>query len=412
MSRAGLLLLCLAAPLVHAFDPPDTSPLPRRRVVGPAALSLATKSDLSAVAEASNRFALDLYSEMREGDGNLFFSPLSVWASLAMASAGARGPTLEEMTKALHLPASGKVHPALGQLLKQLPSTRGTQVNAACGLWGQKGVAYNPEFLRLLREHYQAGFDTAEFAGATEKARLRINGWVEKQTQQQIRDLLKPGSIEPATGLVLTNAIYFKGSWANAFPPELTRDGTFHGPQGRGHAARMMNQPGQFAYRDSGALQALELPYTDGSTSMVVLLPRKPSLASLEKELTSARLTRLLGELRKSQVEVTLPRFSLSVETRLQHPLKQLGLARAFTHAADFSGMTRERKLNLSAVIHKAKVEVEERGTTAAAATAALLERTVIQRAVFRADRPFVFLIRDTRTGCILFLGRVTNPRA
>ncbi len=349
---------------------------------------------------------------MRRHDGNLLYSPLSVWATLAIASAGARGETLKEMTRALHLPAPARLHPALGQLLDDLPTAQEAQVSLACAVWAQKGVPFRPEFLGLVRGHYRGGFDTADFAGAPEQARRRINAWVEKQTRQQVHDLLRPGSVQPETGLVLTSAIAFKGAWASAFPAKATRLGDFHPDVGKTVQVPLMHQAGRFAYHETAALQALELPYADHHTSMVVLLPRKAGLAAAEHELTAERLRGLLAKLQERPVQVALPRFGMTVESPLRKALEPLGLSRAFTDAADFSGMTKERRLALTAVAHKAFVAVEEQGTKAAAATAANFTlRSVEAKTVFRADRPFVFLIRDTRTGCLLFVGRVASPR-
>jgi serpin B len=414
MPRAGILLfLCLAAPGVLAFDPPEeNTPLPRRRVVGPSAATRPSSADLAAVARANNRFALDLFGELRRHDGNLFFSPLSIWAGLAMASAGARGETHLETSRALHLPPPATLHPALGQLLDRLPASREAQLGTACALWGQKGAPFHPEFLSLMRSHYRAGFETVDFAGAAEQARRHINGWVEKQTRQQIQELLRPGVLRPETALVLTSAIWFKGQWASEFPAKGTRDGDFHTGTGKTVRAPMMSQAGRFPYHETSTLQALELPYADKHTSLVVLLPRKVGLAGLEQELTADRLRSLLGDLKERPVHVTLPRFTLTVESQLRKPLGALGMGSAFTDAANFSGLTKERRVSLSAVVHKAFVEVEEHGTKAAAATAANFTlRSADSRAVFRADRPFVFLIRDARTGCVLFLGRLASPR-
>src|SRR5262245_56436527 len=412
MSRAGLLLLLVTAPMVCAVDPPGDGPVQRRRVVGPAATTRLTKADHLAVARANNRFALDLYGELRRTDGNLFFSPVSVWASLAMASAGARGDTLKEMSRALHLPSQATLHPALSQLLDQSPSSRGAEVATACALWGQHGLDYQAEFLNTMRGHYRAGFDTVDFAGATVEARRQINAWVEKQTRQQIQNLLRPGVLQRDTSLVLTSAIWFKGAWASEFSAKRTREGDFHPIGAKTARVPMMNQVGRFAHHETSALQALELPYADDRTSMVVLLPRKGDLAGMEQALTADHLTPILVGLKERTVQVTLPRFRLTIEAQLRKALVPLGMGRAFTDAADFSGMTRDHRLALSAVVHKAFVEVGEHGTKAAAATATnMLKRSLDLVTVFKADRPFVFLIRDTRSGCILFLGRLACPK-
>jgi len=252
------------------------------------------------------------------------------------------------------------------------------------------------------------------FATDAEGARKTINAWVEKQTRDKIKDLIQPGVLDSLTRLVLTNAIYFKGDWASPFKKDGTKDGDFFAADGQKVAAPMMHQTGHFGYLDGGELQALEMPYKGDALSMVVLLPKaKDGLPALEKKLSATSAVVWIAGLRKQQVQVAMPRFTTTAEFMLKETLSAMGMTDAFSDRADFSGMDGVKDLFISAVIHKAFVDVNEEGTEAAAATAVVMKSTGMPAppVEFRADHPFVFLIRDTRSGCILFVGRMANPK-
>lgn len=372
------------------------------------------------VVEGNNQFALDLYSKLRDVPGNLFFSPYSISTALAMTSGGARGPTLDEMARTLHLPAgSGEIHPAIASIGKALNagiSGRGYQLSVANRLWGQQGSHFRPDFLALTRDAYGAELAPVDFARQTEPARLKINAWVEDRTRGKIRDLIQPGDLDPMTRLVLANAIYFKGDWSSPFDKGKTREAPFHAPGGRDVRVPLMNRRSRLAIREGDGMKILGLPYGAGDLSMVVLLPdAADGLPALEARLTAGNVAGWLGGLREAEVDVFLPRFAMDSRFKLAGVLRSVGMARAFTPGrADFSGISSEADLYLSEAVHQAFVDVNEEGTEAAAAT------SIISQApspppppaiLFRADHPFVFLIRDDRTGSILFLGRLATPK-
>jgi serpin B len=380
-----------------------------------------TESATAAVVEGNSQFALDLYAALRSEDGNLFFSPYSLSTALAMTYAGARGETAEQMAAVLRFPfGEPELHPAFAALARALQGGGEPgeyQLSIANALWGQAGYGFPASFQELTQRYYGAGLRELDFAHGTEAARGVINAWVEQQTQGRIKDLLQPGVLKSLTRLVLTNAIYFKGKWAEPFSPRATREEPFFTePEGE-VPVPMMRQTGIMKYFEHDRFQALELPYAGDDLSMVVLLPREANgLPELEQALTVANLARWLPELRMDKVEVHLPRFRMTAAFLLNHVLSGMGMRFAFDQVhADFYGMDggREPRLCISAVVHKAFVEVNEEGTEAAAATAVVLAvRAMIhQPPVFRADHPFVFLIRDTRSGSILFMGRVADPR-
>jgi serpin B len=289
---------------------------------------------------------------------------------------------------------------------------RGYQLSVANALWGQKGYGFLPGFLKLTKDNYGAGLQEIDFSGATEESRQRINKWVEEKTKEKIKDLIKKGMLTAETKLVLTNAIHFKGDWASQFKKDQTREEAFKVSAENSSKVPMMHQKGLFGYFEARDFQMLEMPYEGKELSMVVLLPKKvDGLAALEKELTLDTLTGWIGKLHRTEVIVSFPKFQTTAEFVLNDALLNLGMKKAFSTAADFSGMNGESDLFISKVIHKAFVDVNEQGTEAAAATAVILDPSAIKDdPVFRADHPFLFLIRDTRSGSILFLGRLMKP--
>ncbi len=391
------------------------------------------KSDTKAIVEGNNKFAIDLYANLREQQGNLFFSPYSISTALAMTYAGAKGQTESQMAKVLHFPTPPneatttltneqkmQFHSAFGKIVKDL-NARGEkgryELTVANALWGQKSYEFLKEFLELIKANYDGQLNEVDFVEATEAARKTINAWVEQKTKDKIKELIKPGVLDAMTRLVLTNAIYFKGNWASQFKEEQTRNAPFTLLNGDKVEVPMMNQTGQFPYAETESFQALELPYVDNELSMIVFLPKEiDGLKEFEHEFTLDNLSQWLSKLHKREVIVFIPKFKMTSEFSLASVLKSMGMTDAFMpNTADFSGMTGKKDLCISAVIHKAYVDINEEGTEAAAATAVTMKLTAVgpsQTPVFRADHPFVFLIRDNQTGNILFIGRVTNPKA
>jgi serpin B len=377
----------------------------------------------AAVAGGINDFAFNLYGRIKDApaiknaEGNLFFSPYSISSALAMTYTGARGNTAKEMASVLCLPYSDieKNASGFGSLQKQLqadPKTSGYQLSVANALWGQKGYSFLPAFLDLNKKHFGSGLTELDFA-QSEAARKTINTWVEQQTKEKIKDLITPGSIDAMTRLVLTNAIYFKGDWASKFKTENTKDADFKVTAEKTIKVPMMYQKGDYQYGANDDLQILQMPYKGDELSMLILLPKKATLEKIESDLNSNNLQIYLSLLHKQEIEVYLPKFKLVCGTlELKDILPRMGMKEAFSDAADFSGMNGKKDLLISNVMHKAFVEVNEEGTEAAAATAVGMKLTAIlaEPLIFRADKPFVFMIRDNRSQSILFMGRVMNP--
>lgn len=382
----------------------------------------ATGDGADSIATSDNAFALDLFHRLATEPGNRFFSPYSIHAALTMTYAGARSRTASEMAGVLHLQGpADRVHAAYGDLITVLNAgggpagpSKGYELVVADALFGQNGFPFLEPFRTTCRDRYRAHLANVDFAGAVESARRQINDWVSRETRGRILDLLSPGSLDASTRLVLANAVYFKGRWAERFNEASTVPAPFDLGTGRKVEARFMNQTARFGYAETPDLQLLEMPYEGGDLSMIVLLPKKPDgLGALETSLSEAALARLVESASRRQVRVSLPRFRLTSAFDLTRTLGSMGMSDAFSReAADFSGMTGAGRLFIGAVVHKAFVDVNEEGTEAAAATGIGMTLASLPPPVpaFVADHPFLFLIRHDASGAILFLGRIADP--
>jgi serpin B len=407
-----MIVLVLAAPAM-----PQMKPAPRQ--------GAKVTSDMDALVKGNNAFAMDLYARLIEGDKNLFCSPYSISTALAMTYGGARGQTAEQMARILHFAIDpAKLHPAFGTLIEDL-NTSGKRGNyrmfelvVANAIWCQSGYPFQPAFQELVKAHYGAGLNQVDFEKATERARQTINAWVARQTNDKIKDLIAAGMLNEMTRMVLTNAIYFKSNWADQFEKEATRDEPFHLEGNQDVTVPMMHQQHRMNYMEGDRFQMVEIPYLGHQLSMVVLLPRREAgLAEFEKTLTADSLDKWLDALKSRKVDLSLPRFKTTSQFNLSKMLQAMGMRDAFSPAnADFSGMTAAEKMFIGLVIHKAYVDVNEQGTEAAAATAVGMVGTAMpppeEPVSFKADHPFVYMIRHRMTGSILFVGRLANPKA
>jgi serpin B len=384
----------------------------------------APKDDLAQLAADNNAFALNLFRALNKDAGNIFHSPYSISSALAMTYAGARGATAQQKAQVMHfgLPAD-RLHPAFGSLDLTLARRgegakgkdgKGFRLNVVNAVWGQKGYQFTPGFLDVLAENYGAGMQLLDFRNSPEDARVTINGWVSDQTENRIKDLLAKGDVDTLTRLVLTNAIYFNAAWAQPFEKEQTHDGPFSLVDGSKVTVRMMNQTTTFKYGQGEGYQAVELPYDKRELSMLILLPPAGRLGALENSLDAERLGAIVKSMTSKRVALTMPKFKVEATLRLADVLRGMGMRDAFQEGtADFSGMDGTRDLFIGQVIHKAFVDVDEAGTEAAAATAVGMRTTAMimeELVSMTIDRPFIFLIRDSATGAILFVGRVANP--
>ena len=390
----------------------------------------ATDAERSSLVSGNSTFAFDLYRALGATDGNLFYSPYSISLALAMTYAGARGETERQMARTLHfLLPQGRLHPAFNDLALKIASggvraqgrdDEGFRLKIANGVWGQRGYEFLEPFLDVLAENYGAGVRPIDFREAPEGSRLTINEWVADRTEDRIRDLVPPDSIDSLTRLVLTNAIYFNAAWAYPFHESQTKIDRFHRLDGGSVDVPMMTVDTELSYASVEGYQAVELPYEGDGMSMVILVPDLGRFREFEESLDAALVSRIIRDLERVSVFLIMPRFEFESQFELAETLAEMGMANAFDEgASDLSGMDGRSCaagdvpcLFILDVIHKAFVSVNELGTEAAAATGVIvqLQSEALdkpKRVVLWVDRPFVFLIRDLATNTILFVGRV-----
>ncbi|KAI0213592.1 hypothetical protein LSAT2_001347 [Lamellibrachia satsuma] len=375
------------------------------------------------VVTANNDFAMDLYANIRNdpklADKNIFFSPLSVSSALAMVYAGARGNTKRQMEKALKFDrVNDNVHGGFRQLLTSLNDpTNNYTLSVANALFGGKDHPFLQSYIDLIKHNYFPLVKSLDFVSKTEPSRLFINEWVANNTNQKIKNMLPPKSISPFTILVLVNAIYFKGLWKLPFNKNATKPEKFFLSSTKTMQTSMMNLVGDvFKYAEVSNLDCkiLELPYGGDEVSMYILLPNRINgLAALESQLTSTGLDNAITSMSMSQrVKVSIPKFKMTWGLVMNKILRSMGMTDMYNNA-DLSGIYGTHSMNVSTVIHKAFVDVNEEGTEAAAVT--LITNMVSTSVepdpkIFKADHPFLFFIRDKVTCSILFTGRMVDP--
>jgi serine protease inhibitor len=420
--RTVAWLLALAAPLaaLGAYRGACTVPMARSE------LSRDTKpqanaGERSALVAGSTAFAVDALKRLGRTDAqaNVLFSPYSISVALSMAYAGAGGQTASGMAAAMHYPLPpDQLHRAFGALDLEIASGRsdGTVLKTANSLWAREKMPFEKPFLDRLAQGYGAGVRLADFEGDPEGSRKRINGWVASETGQKIRGLLGPRTVDSLTRLVLVNAAYFCGRWADPFDPKSTQPGAFSRLDGSTVQVPMMySRPGT-AFSQGAAYDAVELRYVGRRMAMDIVMPKAESFAAFESGLTGASFESIVHGMQSDVIDLAMPRFSLAgVSTSLKELLEALGMSLAFDPLqADFSAIATppDGRLYLSDVLHQASVTVNEQGTEAAAASAAV-DGVFAARPpdiVITIDHPFFFVLRDVPTGVILFAGRVMDP--
>lgn len=378
-------------------------------------------ADATSAAGAVNAFGFDLLRAMKPG-GDTVVSPASIALALAMARAGAAGTTASQMDEVLH-DAASDAHPTwLNALEAALASRTGTFKDAngkdqpvtlriANTTFGQRDMALRPAFLQALGQRFGAGVRLVDFKAATEAARQAINGWVSDQTEQRIKELLAPGLLDPLTRLVLVNAIYLKAAWLNPFGADLTKPAPFTHPDGTATDVPTMHLVAELPYAEGAGWRAVELPYVGNALAMTVIVP--DDFAAFTAKLDAETFDQIVAQLTEREVTLAFPKFGSETKVDLATLLAAMGMPDAFDAGrADFSGITADEQLYISAVVHQANIDVDEKGTEAAAATAVVMRASAAPGApvILNVDHPFVFALRDVTTGAIVFLGQVTTP--
>ncbi len=373
-----------------------------------------TEQGIQEVVKANNQFALELYSKLNEDEeGNIFYSPYSIFSALAITYEGAGGQTAEEMESVFHFPEKSILRPNYAALFNSINRERTKyELRTANALWTHYDYTFIEDYTNRIESFYGGKATNVDFVSETEKSRQLINKYIEKQTKDNIKELIPPGSIDSMTRLVITNAIYFKGAWEWEFDESDTSEQEFTISSNNVVSTPMMYmdpEETKFNYANLEDLQILELPYKGDKISMLILLP-KINLDAIEPSFTAEKLYEYKDQMHETSLDgIYLPKFEFDTKYFMKEALSSLGMPNAFEENANFSGMTTAEALHISRVIHQAYVKVDEEGTEAAAATAVGMFATSMPP-IFSADHPFIFIIQDKETGNILFMGRVFDP--
>lgn len=374
---------------------------------------------IESLAESNNLFAVDLFRQIQSTSENLIFSPYSIGTALAMIYSGSGGKTAAEMRGGLYFPQRERLDPVASAMRKSLLSAdtmRGTDFRVANAIWAQENFDFLPDYLARLEKYYDAPLTLMDFINMSnrEEGRKKINLWVEEKTNNRIQDLIQPGILDAGTRLVLTNAIYYHGGWILPFDEAATSPSMFHVSKKESIQTDFMHQTGSYPYYEDEEIQAINLPYNDKRMALTVILPRSiEGWRMISQVIDFERINLVLAGMAAREVQLALPKFSSELQINLRHALTSMGMGTAFSRDADLSGMTGEKNLYVDEVIHKAFIEVNEQGTEAAAATAAIisLKSSLREEPVrFNANHPFVFFLLDRQTGCIIFAGRLVKP--
>ena len=419
---AALLLTVTAACEGAAGSPPASGSAGITLAAAHVPRAAVSPGDATAAAASIDAFGLDLFRRLAAAGDNTVISPASIAIALAMAEAGARGGTASQMDAVLHGAGAGS-GAGMNALDQVLAGRNGTFTDAeghdltvalriANAPFAQAGMALEPSYLDALASRFGAGLRLVDYQRDPEAARNLINAWVKSRTEGRIPQLLAPGILDSLTRLVLVNAIYLKAPWQVPFDAQLTKPAPFTRADGLTVDVPTMAGGGQqLRYAEGSGWRAVELPYAGGSLAMTIVVP--DDLAAFVQHLDATQFGQITGALAGREVELWLPRFALQAETDLAGTLSTLGMPLAFDpERADFSGITTEERLFVSAVVHQAAISVDEKGTEAAAATGVAMAATAMPAdlVTLRVNRPFLFAVRDVPTGAILFLGQVTDP--
>ena len=369
-------------------------------------------------------FAGRIYGQAGDG-GNLIISPFSIAVALAMTVNGAAGKTAGEMLEVLGIDDLDRFNGGLNALTQALEGLAGPvqradgskaelALDSANSLWGQRGVTWRPPFLDVLAGDYGTGMRLVDYVASTESARLAINAWTAERTHDKISEIIPPGVLDALTRLVLVNAIYLKAPWETPFEKSMTASGPFEVAGHRTNVPIMSSSEVSAAYQDGDGWQAATLPYAGRALAMTIVLPDRGRLAEVEATLARDGVGGFVAGGRSQLLNLTMPSWTVKSQLGLVPALTQLGMPTAFDpNDADFSGMTAEEQLYISAVLHQGYIAVDEEGTEAAAATAVVMSTTSMPVTVpFHVDRPFLYVVHDVEHGTPLFLGRVTDPSA
>ncbi len=380
-------------------------------------LSINSLAQKNMSTQSINAFSFKLFELVNDERTNCFFSPYSVFGALSMTSAGAKKETLLEMQKALEIEEGENAPEQFKNLTDEFKSDREIELLTANSIWIHKTLKLKKSFSKLTNDYYNAKCKNVDFEddAKREDARKEINGWVEKQTKEMIKNFIKPGVLTDATGMILVNAVYFKALWETSFTKEETVPDNFFAVSGQKINCQMMNSRVNALYYEDEILQAIEIPYKNKEASMVVILP-KENIESKIKDIDYKYYTDIAKSFQVKRVKLSIPKFKMEVMYELKDIMMKMGMKAAFSKDADFSGITGSKDLTISKILHQSVIDVNESGTEASSSTAVISMRsTAVTKdipIVFKADRPFLFMVKENGTNTILFMGYMAEPPA
>ena len=381
---------------------------------------ISTPEGIAQVVTANNQFAIDMYQQIngqnKQADKNVFFSPYSLSTSMAMLYAAAEGETKAQIQRTFHYPSLNVLNPNSAALHEQFNKPNPNyQLATANDLWIQQGLRPNQNYLDTVQRYYSGKVTNLDFKNSPEPSRQTINKTIAKYTQQMIPEVLPASSIDADTVTVLTNAVYFKGDWKNTFAPSEKRP--FNKFDGSIIDVDMMHEQAPYAYTEDAQVQVVQLPYKGDELSMLVVLPKAQDKIAMQRvvnTLNAKQISQWNNNLVKHEVILDLPKFKLEESYTMDSLLATMGMAKAFSSEANFSLFSQNIPLSVDAIVHKAVVEVDEKGTKAAASTGITISPIsrgyYVNTSTFTADHPFIFMIIDNKTDAILFLGQVNKP--
>lgn len=418
------MVAAVSATVIYFMFPYDPKQPPKTDDTG------STLEGIQQVINANNQFAFDLYSILAKSeDGNIFYSPYSISAALAMTNEGAKGETSDEIKSVFHFPDFDILRPNFAAIYNNINKKNEVyELRTGNALWAQYDYDFLENYINNVERYYGGKVANLDFVTETEKSRQTINAFIEEQTNNRIKDLIPEGMLDPLTRLVITNAIYFKGLWKWEFDESNTREHDFKiTPDNIVKTPMMYMEPEDitFNYADLEKLRILELPYKGEKISMLILLPKQGEEYDFmtgetivfnytlnDIELSFEKFNEYKAQMRETELDsILLPKFEFDTKYFMKDTLSVMGMPTAFSNNADFSGMDGTRNLYISQVIHQAFVKVDEKGTEAAAATAVIMRLTAaMPRKDFKANHPFIFIIQEIETGNILFMGKINDP--
>ncbi len=369
---------------------------------------------MDSIVIANNRFTMDVYDKIKQEEGNILFSPYSIFVSFNMLYEGARGNTAKEISKVIYALKNSDIRRnCFRKMINALNySNDNCTIKTANALWIQEEYRIHKNYINIIENYYYGKARNLDFVNNTEECREIINKWVETQTREKIKNLLPKGSINSLTRLVLTNAIYFKSSWLIPFDKKNTYTDKFiDSNRDTSDIEMMINSEMEIPYYETNEFQAIELFYSNKNFSMIIILPKENKFNTFEKELNNNKLNEIVNNLKITTVNVYLPKFKMEKEYPLNNIMQQLGIISAFNAPpADFSGIDGTKNLKIQSAVHKSFIEITEEGTEAAAATG-IVEgiESIKMSEIFKANRPFFFIIREKNTNLIIFFGRVSK---